>query len=43
MYGPYEEEMVSEKEEFALFENYLVTLHNLQGEIVAEMEQYQLV
>lgn len=37
-FGPFEEEMSTEKQEFGLFENYLETLHNLQGEIIDEME-----
>ena len=35
--------MQQESSEFALFENYLLTLHNLQSEIVEEIEQFQLV
>lgn len=40
VYGPFEEQMESEKNEFAQFETYLCTLFNLQQEIVEEMGQF---
>ena len=42
-YGPFEEHVLIEKQEFAQFETYLETLYNLQMEIISEKEQYQLV